>query len=163
DFLFQPPASYAPFPWREETGPDRFRRAVYTFRRRSTPYPVLQVFDAPNGDFSCVRRMRSNTPLQALASLNETVFVECAQALAKRTLEEGGNTDDQRITYAFRRALSRQPGADEKRDLLDLLDKQTQRIQEGWVNPNEISTGKNEIPQTLPKGATPTQLAVYTV
>jgi hypothetical protein len=163
DFLFQPPASYAPFPWKEETGPDRYRRAVYTFRRRSTPYPVLQVFDAPNGDFSCVRRMRSNTPLQALASLNETVFVECAQALAKRALEEGGKTDDERIAYAFRRALSRQPTSDEKSDLLSLLQKQTKRIADGWVNPNEIGTGKNEVAAHLPKDVTPTQLAAYTV
>ena len=49
-FLFQPPASYAPFPWVEETGPDRYRRALYTWRRRSTPYPMLQTFDAPEGD-----------------------------------------------------------------------------------------------------------------
>jgi Protein of unknown function (DUF1553) len=163
EFLFQPPASYAPFPWKEETGADRYRRAVYTFRRRSTPYPVLQVFDAPNGDFSCVRRMRSNTPLQALASLNETVFVECSQALAKNTLEMGGNTDDERIAYAFRRALSRPPSPDEKSDLTSLLEKQTKRIAEGWVNPNEIATGKNEVSAHLPKGATPTQLAAYTV
>lgn len=163
DFLFQPPTSYAPFPWKEETGVDRYRRAVYTFRRRSTPYPVLQVFDAPNGDFSCVRRMRSNTPLQALASLNETVFVECAQALAKKTLEAGGTTDDERITYAFRRALSRQPSPDEKSDLTALLQKQKKRIAEGWVNPNEIATGRNEVAAHMPKGATPTQLAAYTV
>ena len=163
EFLFQPPASYAPFPWKEETGPDRYRRAVYTFRRRSTPYPVLQVFDAPNGDFSCVRRMRSNTPLQALASLNETVFVECAQALAKKTLESGGTTDDERIAYAFRRAVSRQPTPDEKSELDALLQKQTKRIAEGWVNPNEVATGKNEVSARLPKGATPTQLAAYTV
>ena len=163
EFLFQPPASYAPFPWKEETGSDRYRRAVYTFRRRSTPYPVLQVFDAPNGDFSCVRRMRSNTPLQALASLNETVFVECAQALAKKTVENGGQTDDERITYAFRHALSRPPTPDEKSDLTSLLQKQTKRIADGWVNPNEIATGKNEVSAELPKGATPTQLAAYTV
>src|ERR1051326_3323 len=163
DFLFQPPASYAPFPWKEETGADRYRRAVYTFRRRSTPYPVLQVFDAPNGDFSCVRRMRSNTPLQALASLNETVFVECSQALARKTLESGGQTDDERIIYAFRRALSRQPTPDEKSDLTSLLQRQTKRIADGWVNPNEIATGKNEVAAHLPKNATPTQLAAYTV
>ena len=55
-FLFQPPASYGPKAWIEATGPDRYRRALYTFRYRSIPYPMLQVFDAPNGDFSCVRR-----------------------------------------------------------------------------------------------------------
>ncbi len=63
DFLFLPPASYGPKVWKEETGPDRYRRALYTFRYRSVPYPALQTFDAPNGDFSCVRRSRSNTPL----------------------------------------------------------------------------------------------------
>lgn len=163
EFLFQPPASYAPFPWKEETGPDRYRRALYTFRRRSTPYPVLQVFDAPNGDFSCVRRMRSNTPLQALVSLNETVFVECAQALARRTLEEGGQTDAARITYAFRRTLARAPTAQETAELLALLSKQRDRIAEGWVNANEIASGKDEPSSNLPKGSTPTQVAAYTV
>ena len=73
------------------------------------PHPVLQNFDAPNGDFSCVRRVRSNTPLQALTTLNEPLFLESARALALRTLAEGGAKDKQRLTYAFRRCLSRQP------------------------------------------------------
>ena len=163
EFLFQPPASYAPFPWKEETGPDRYRRALYTFRRRSTPYPVLQVFDAPNGDFSCVRRLRSNTPLQALTSLNETVFVECAQALARKTLAEGGATDADRLTYAFRRTLCRPPRSEEKAELIAFLEKEKARIAEGWVNANEIGTGKNEPATDLPKGSTPTQVAAYTV
>jgi hypothetical protein len=161
EFLFLPPASYAPFPWKEETGPDRYRRALYTFRRRSTPFPALQVFDAPNGDFSCVRRMRSNTPLQALMTLNEPVFVECAQALAHKMLADGGSTDSERITYGFRRALSRKPTAAEQAELLALLEKQKTRIAEGWVNAKEIAVGRNE--REIPKGATPTQLAAYTV
>lgn len=78
-FLFQPPASYAPFPWKDEAGLEKYRRALYTFRRRSTPYPALQTFDVPNADQACVRRLRSNSPLQALVSLNEPIFVECAQ------------------------------------------------------------------------------------
>jgi hypothetical protein len=162
-FLFQPPASYAPFPWNEESGPNRYRRALYTFRRRSTPYPVLQVFDAPNGDSSCVRRLRSNTPLQALASLNETLFVECAQALARKTLSEGGSTDADRITYAFRRALARPPTGDERTELLSLLAKQRARISEGWVNANEIASGSETPSADLPKGTNPTQVAAYAV
>ena len=79
-FLFQPPASYGPKIWNDETGPERYRRAVYTFRFRSVPYPMLQTFDAPNGDFSCVRRLRSDTPLQALTSLNEITFMEMSRA-----------------------------------------------------------------------------------
>src|SRR5438552_9844895 len=100
-FLFQPPASYAPFPWIDETGPEKYRRALYTFRRRSTPYPMLQTFDVPNADISCVRRLRSNSPLQALTSLNEPIFVECAHSLARKALAGGGKTDGNRITSAF--------------------------------------------------------------
>ena len=161
--MFQPPASYGPKVWKEETGPERYRRSLYIFKFRSVPYPMLQTFDAPNGDFSCVRRQRSNTPLQALISLNETEFVECAQALAHKMLVEGGKTDADRVNYAFRRALSRPPNADERKELLALLDKEKQRIAQGWVNPLELATGKNEKPVELPSGATPTQLAAYTV
>ncbi len=162
-FLFQPPASYGPFEWREETGPDRYRRALYTFRRRSTPYPALQTFDAPNGDFSCVRRTRSNTALQALVTLNEATFVECARALASRTLERAGKTAHERITYAFRRVLGRPPTPEEREDLEGLLERQVKRIAEGWVNATEIATGKGEPPSRVPAGATPAELAAYTV
>lgn len=117
----------------------------------------------PNADSACVRRLRSNSSLQALTALNEPIFVQCAQALAFRTLAEGGKTDDARITYAFRRALSRPPTADEARELLALLDKQKQRIGEGWVNPNDIATGASELPKNLPPGVSPAQLAAYTV
>lgn len=160
--LFLPPASYAPFTWTEAAGPERYRRGLYTFRRRSTPYPFLQAFDAPNGDFSCVRRTRSNTPLQALMTLNETVSMEAAQALAKLTLERGGSSDEERLAYAFRRAVSRQPKREEVSELKSLMERQKQRIADGWINPYELATGKNELPQ-LPKGTTPTQLAAYTV
>src|SRR5262245_60055852 len=157
-YLFQPPASYAPFPWSDETGPEKYRRALYTFRRRSTPYPMLQTFDVPNSDQSCVRRQRSNSPLQALVSLNEPIFVECAQSLARKAFAEGGKTDGDRIDYLFRRVLSRAPDADEKQELVTLLEKQKQRLADGWLNPSEIATGKTEAPKDLPPGATPTQL-----
>ena len=88
EFLFQPPASYGPKTWNVDTGPDRFRRALYTFRFRSVPYPMLQTFDAPIGEIACARRARSNTPLQALTTLNEPLFVECARALAVKFRRE---------------------------------------------------------------------------
>ena len=161
EFLFQPPASYGPKVWTEETGEHRFRRSLYTFRFRSVPYPVLMNFDAPNGDFSCVRRTRSNTPLQALTTLNETQFMEAARALAARTLREGGTTDDQRITYAFRRVLSRKPQPAEKAELLALLKRQTRRLAEGWLDAGDLATGMDTAPE-IPKGTTPTQLAALT-
>jgi mono/diheme cytochrome c family protein len=161
-FLFQPPASYGPKVWNDETGPDRYRRAIYTFRYRSLPYPVLQTFDAPNGDFSCVRRLRSNTPLQALASLNEVLFLEAAQSLARKAIENGDN-DDERISYAFRSCLTRAPDSDELNELKQLVARQKSYIGEGWINPTELATGKSEAPKKLAKNATPTELAAYTV
>jgi len=162
EFLFKPPASYAPFPWIEETGPDRYRRAVYTLRRRSTPYPLLQTFDTPTGETSCVRRSRSNTPLQALITLNEPMFMEAAQAFARKMIDEGGKTDAERITYAFRRCLSRPPSDAESKTLLTLIDKEKAHLSEGWVNQFELATGKNAAPQ-LPAGVTPVQFAAYTI
>jgi hypothetical protein len=160
-FLFLPPASYAPFPWKEETGPDRYRRAVYTFRRRSTPYPVLSTFDAPNGDASCVRRTRSNTPLQALTTLNETVFVECARALAGEILEHGGPTDGERVDYAFRRVLGRRPTGEERAVLLGLLEAQSRRIAEGRLDPRDLADGPDA--RAGSSRGSPAQFAAYMV
>jgi hypothetical protein len=162
-FLFVPPASYGPFTWTQATGSDRYRRALYTFRRRSTPYPMLQSFDAPNGDASCVRRARSNTPLQALTTLNETVFMECARAFAVRVLKEGGATDDARLTYAFRLCVSRSPTADEKAELAALVAKQRKRIADGSLDAVEVATGKKDRATPMPGGLSAEQLAVYTI
>ena len=151
DFLFQPPASYAPFPWVEETGPDRYRRALYTCRRRSTPFPMLQTFDAPDGTIACVRRTRSNTPLQALTLLNETVAMEAARAFALRIVDEGGTTDAERLTYAFRRALSRPPTDRERQILLQLMEKQKARIADGWINPHALTTGQGRTAERCPR------------
>ena len=162
-FLFEPPASYAPFPWKHDASAEQYRRGIYVFRRRSTPFPELQTFDVPNADAACVRRQRSNSPLQALVSLNEPMFVECSQALARKVLADGGRTDEQRIDYAFRRALARSPQPDEMQELIGLLNKEKQRIADGWVNAPEVGTGSAAIPKNLPAGVTPTQLAAYTV
>ncbi len=162
-FLFLPPASYAPFPWKDAEGAEKYRRGLYTFRRRTTPYPALQTFDVPNADAACVKRQRSNSPLQALVALNEPIFMECAQALARKTLAEGGKSDEQRITYAFRRTLARSPQPDEVQELTALLEKQRKRIADGWINPSEVATGSGEVAKDLPKGATPAQFAAFTV
>lgn len=162
DFLFSPPASYGPKVWNTDKGGGQFRRALYTFRYRSVPYPALQAFDAPNGDFSCVRRTQSNTPLQALTSLNEPVFLECARALALRAITEGGATDAERVTYAFRRCTARPPAEKESAVLLTLLAKQTERFADGTHNPWELAAADPEHPPPLPPRATPAQLAAWT-
>ncbi len=163
DWMFLPPVSYGPKVWKESQGPDRYRRAMYTFRYRSLPYPLLQTFDAPNGDAACVRRARSNTPLQALTALNEPVFVECAQALGLKTLREGGVTDEERLAYAFRRCLSRPPSPEEKQVLLSLLGKEKERFSKPDAKPLELATADPARPPSLPDGATAADLAAWTV
>jgi len=162
-YKVEPPISYAPFPWNEETGPDRYRRGLYTFRRRSTPHPVLQNFDTPNGDFSCVRRVRSNTPLQALTTLNEVLFVEAAQSLALKVLSEAGKTDRDRADYIFRRCTNRKPTDDEARELLALLERQQQRFADGWAEPKLVAFKNPAQEKKLPEGVTPTKLAAWTL
>lgn len=128
EFLFLPPASYGPKTWRTETGPDRYRRSLYTFRFRSVPFPVLSAFDAPTGEAACTRRSRSNTPLQALTTLNEPLFVECAGNLAAMTIRDGGTDDMARLTFAFRRVLTRAPSESELKILKGLLDDTLARL-----------------------------------
>ncbi|MDZ4403821.1 PSD1 and planctomycete cytochrome C domain-containing protein [Prosthecobacter sp.] len=106
--------------WPVSKGADRYRRGLYTFIFRATPPPALSVFDAPDGFSTCTRRIRSNTPLQALTLLNDTAYVEFAQALATRLLKEA-KTDDTRITQAFQLCLSRPPNDRESQSLTRLL------------------------------------------
>jgi len=107
--------------WIASTGPARFRRALYTHHWRATPHPAVAVFDAPDGFSACTRRLRSNTPLQALTLLNDLQFFEFAEALAARIQREGGANDATRLDYAFRLCVSRSPTAAESTRLLTLL------------------------------------------
>jgi mono/diheme cytochrome c family protein len=162
-FLLQPPVSYGPKVWGDSSGDGRYRRGLYTFRYRSLPYPLLQAFDAPNGDFSCVRRARSNTPLQALMTLNEPVFLECARALAQRALEAGGAEDGERLEYAFRRCLARRPSPEEKVELLALLDGQKRRFAAGGEAARELAGMEAEAGAESPDASCLAQLAAWTV
>ena len=109
--------------WATSAGEDRHRRSLYTDTRRSTPYPSFATFDAPNRETCVVRRDRSNTPLQAFVTLNDPVFVETSQALARRLLKEGGTTDESRLRLAYSLCLSREPDAKELATLKTLLAK----------------------------------------
>ncbi len=162
DFLFRPPASYGPKVWKEDKGENRYRRALYTFRFRSVPYPVLTNFDTPNGDASCVRRVRSNTPIQALTTLNETIFLECARGLATKTLAEGGAADKDRIAYAFRRCTGRQPSNRESALLLAFLGKQVEKFSAANAKPWDLAANDPANPPKLASGVTPAQAAAWT-
>lgn len=115
--------------WETSKGEDRYRRAMYTFWKRSVPYPSLSTFDAPNADVSCPRRIRSNTPLQALTTLNDKMFLEAAQGLALRVWKEGGSDDLARLHFAFQLCISRKPDQLEERELLALLQKEYENFQ----------------------------------
>jgi hypothetical protein len=162
-FMTLPPVSYGPKVWDEATGPDRYRRGLYTFRYRSLPYPALQVFDAPNGDFACVRRARSNTPLQALTALNEPVFMESARALGLRALMDGGKTDDDKLVYAFRRCVARMPSTEEAGELMALLARQKARFNKPGAKPLDLAGDERKDAPTLPDGVRPADLAAWTV
>lgn len=108
-------------PWVVSQGRDRYRRALYTHLQRSTLHPALTVFDAPDAFQTCTRRLRSNTPLQALTLLNDTAFMEFAEALGKRLTEDPRLSDTQRIDLGFQRCLGRAPSAIERERLLAFL------------------------------------------
>ncbi|MEE2885836.1 MAG: DUF1553 domain-containing protein [Planctomycetota bacterium] len=109
--------------WATSPGQDRFRRGLYTTWRRTIPYPSMATFDAPSREVCTVARIRTNTPLQALVTLNDPVYVEAAQALARRLLSEGGADVQSRIRYGFRLCLSREPSQRESARLVDLQEK----------------------------------------
>jgi hypothetical protein len=161
-FLFEPPASYSRFPWEEAKGPSRYRRAIYTYRRRSTPYPFLQVFDAPEGNTACVRRERSNTPLQALTTLNEPVSLEAARALGRIMFERAGHEQD-RMRVGFQRVLGRDPDATELEALTTFSRTQQERLERGWIDPWLIVGGPDTGPPDVPEGASPVDWARMTL
>ena len=109
------------FKWTASEGEDRHRRGMYTFFKRTAPHPNLTAFDCPDSNKTCVERASSNTPLQALTTLNNIVFSESAQGLARRALGESGLDDSARIRRAFEYSVARSPGEAETAAFLELL------------------------------------------
>lgn len=103
--------------WATSPGEDRYRRGVYTFWRRTSPHPAMVAFDAPSREFCVLRRPKSNTPLQALVTLNDPAYIEAAQVLARRIVREGGTSTRERIAYAVKLCTCR-----------DATDQETARI-----------------------------------
>ncbi len=99
--------------WQESPAPDKYRRGLYIWFQRTSPYPMLTTFDAPDANVTCTRRERSNTPLQSLTLLNSPVFFECAQHLGRRVVHDMDDDPDARVRHLFRLCLAREPTADE--------------------------------------------------
>src|SRR5262249_54821871 len=130
-----------PEKWELGSGEDRYRRALYIFIRRSVRYPSLTVFDAPAREFCTARRTHSDTPLQALTTLNDPAFFEAAQAMARRVVAEGGASVSSRATYAFRLVTSRKPRPSELDTLLSEFDENRRQF-EGNLKEAEALSGK---------------------
>ncbi len=119
----QPPgvwkSTYSGEKWKNATGPDRYRRALYTYLKRTSPHPAMITFDAGSGEVCQIRRIRTNTPLQALITLNDEAYLEAAGALAN-LMQKSSDNLDQQITFGFRRVLTRPPNPDELKRLNEL-------------------------------------------
>ncbi len=108
--------------WKPDTGENRYRRGIYTFFWRATPHPALTVFDSPDAFSTCSRRIRSNTPLQALTLLNDPAYFEIAQLLTDRIAQLEASGDRDRVRQAFRICLGRFPSRFETRQILSALE-----------------------------------------
>ncbi len=113
---------YSSKQWETSPGEDRYRRALYTLWRRTSPYPAMTTFDAPSGETCTIRRIRTNTPLQALVTLNDPTLMEAAQHLAKRSADQGESSAEERLDHIFRHVLARPPSDQESKRLLELRD-----------------------------------------
>jgi hypothetical protein len=104
-------------------GDDLYRRSMYTFWKRTSPPPTLNAFDAPDRESCILRRPPTDTPLQALALMNDPTFIEASRKMAERAIHEGGETPDQRIAYLFELATAHQPAMDELKILRETFDR----------------------------------------
>jgi hypothetical protein len=129
--------TYGPLTWTVSTGPDRYRRSLYTFAKRTAPFAMYSTFDAPSGEACVARRDRSNTPLQALTLLNDEAFLELARALGRETATTPG-PNDTRARALFRRCLTRPPTDAETAKLLAFYERQAARFARGELKAADL-------------------------
>jgi hypothetical protein len=145
--------------WQTSQGPDRYRRGLYTTWRRSNPYPSMTTFDAPNREVCTLRRSRTNTPLQALVTLNDPVFVEAAQGLARR-LVGGASSVEDRARLGVRLCLARDPKPEELSSLVRLYRDSFERFSKEKDKALKMATDPIG---PAPGGADVADLAAWTV
>lgn len=146
--------------WPTSTGPDRYRRGIYTFWRRTVPYPSMATFDATSRETCTIRRVRTNTPLQAFVTLNDPVYVELAQALARRIVREGGSSTEERAAYGLRLCLGRPPRPEQVREIVALVHAERDHYRH---RPDEARKLASDPLGPLPPDADPVELAAWTV
>jgi hypothetical protein len=151
---------YSSDQWVTSKGEDRHRRGLYTFIRRSSPYPSMVTFDAPSREACTARRVRTNTPLQALTTLNDPAFFEAAQALARRVVAEAPADPAARATHGFRLCTARAPGRDELAPILAFYRAERARLERDPAAAAKLAG----IPDALARGGAPAaELAAWTV
>jgi hypothetical protein len=145
--------------WQTSEGEDRYRRAIYTSWRRTNPYPSMITFDSASREVCALRRPRTNTPLQALVTLNDPVYVEAARALARRIARDGGRSPADKMRYAFQLCLARLPSEVETQRLVQLFEKSREHFAK---QPREAQRFAVEPVGSLPSGIDAVQLAAWT-
>jgi hypothetical protein len=151
-------ADYPGTTYTESTGKELYRRSLYTFWKRTVPYPTLSIFDVPDREVCVVQRSKTDTPLQALALMNDPVQLEAARKLAERMLLEGGAAPRDRLDFAFQLATARKPQPEEQQALSALLEKRLAAYREDPAAAKAfISVGDSKPNETLD----PVELAAY--
>jgi hypothetical protein len=150
---------YSSDKWIQSPGEDNYRRSVYTFLRRSAPYPSLVTYDATSREFCTIRRVRTNTPLQALTSLNDPFFFDAARAMAKRMIAEGGSSLSAQIDYGYRLAVSRSPSQTELKRVVTFYNEQLAAYQKNLPAANHTLAAKSDAVANAPEMAALTMVA----
>jgi hypothetical protein len=150
---------YSADKWELSKNGDQHRRGLYTFWRRTAPYAAFMAFDAPSREVCAERRPRTNTPLQALATLNDKAFVECAAALARRMAREAKGGERERAIYGFRLCVARAPAVKELNYLLALYRENLDRYRKDTGAAKAMATSGG----TVPNGVDAAELAAWTV
>jgi hypothetical protein len=128
--------------WATSKGEDRYRRGLYTFWRRTSPYPSAMALDAPSRETCTIRRVTTNTPVAAFALLNDPAYIEAAQALAQRIVEHKNTDTAARAEFAFRRVLARKPKPQEVERLVKLFDSERQHYATDADAASEMATSE---------------------
>ena len=142
------------------TGEDRYRRGLYTFWRRTTPYPSMSAFDAPSREQCTIRRIHTSTPIQALVTLNDPVYIEAAQALARRIMKEGGATSQDRATWALTLCLARPASPEQVKSIVDLYTQEVATYRKDAAAATAMATDPLG---PLPAGEDAAEMAAWTV
>jgi hypothetical protein len=151
-------ADYPGTTYTESTGAELYRRSLYTFWKRTVPHPSLSTFDVPDREVCVARRPKTNTPLQALATMNDTIQLEASRILAERMLVHGGNSPGDRVDFAFKLATARKPKTAERNLLCSLLDRRLNVYRKDPAAADAfLSTGASASDKALD----PVELAAY--